>query len=60
MLPMPKGECERGWFVIGMGEMAACDGWAECERDMERSEVGVLSSTADEEGCCWWACRVDI
>lgn len=59
---MPKGERERGCEAGGRGEMVvgAC---VDCEReggmDMERSEVGVLSSTAEDEGC-WLVCRVVI
>jgi hypothetical protein len=62
MLPRfrPKGECERGWFVIGSGEMAPYEGYPDCGRDIERSEVGVLSSTALEDGCCWLAWSVVI
>jgi hypothetical protein len=59
MLPKPKGECER----MGMGAL--------CDMDIERSEVGVLSSTAEVEGGGWepeveawrveiWACWVRI
>lgn len=53
---MLKGDRERGCAALGSGEMvdvgacAACD-W-DRERDMDRSEVGVLSSTAELEGCC--------
>lgn len=43
---------------VGTCACAACD-W-DRERDMERSEVGVLSSTAELEGCCWPAVRVSI
>jgi hypothetical protein len=65
MLAKPKGEWERGWFVVGIGErgkgeMAACEGCADWGRDMERSEVGVLSSTAEDEGGCWLAWRVEM
>jgi hypothetical protein len=60
---MPYGERERGCAVepIGMGETLEW-GSDDCGRDMERSEVGVLSSTAEEAFgiCCWraviWTC----
>lgn len=61
---MLKGDRERGSAALGKGEIvddgrcAACD-W-DRDRDMERSEVGVLSSTAELEGCCWPAVRVSI
>jgi hypothetical protein len=66
ILPRPKGECDRGWLVaigsgeIGSGDMVAYEGCPDCGSDMERSEVGVLSSTAEDDGCCWFACSVEI
>ena len=61
---MLKGDRERGYAALGSGEMAdvgACAAWdCDRERDMERSEVGVLSSTAELEGGCWPVVRVSI
>lgn len=57
MVPKPKGECERGW---GTGDMPwwAWDWDMDMDMDIERSDVGVLSSTAEVD-CCW-AWRVEI
>lgn len=66
MAAEPYGERERGCAMVpvGIGEMLEW-GWVDWGRESERSEVGVLSSTAeDEDGLaltvCWraviWAC----
>lgn len=64
MVPKPKGERERGCAAEGRGEIMGGEMCEECDSeggmDMERSEVGVLSSTADAEAWCWLAWRVLI
>lgn len=71
MVPKPKGERDRGCAADGKGEVTGGEMCVECESDggidMERSEVGVPSSTAKAEGCGWlawgvliWACWLRI
>jgi hypothetical protein len=64
MLPKPKGERDRGCVAEGRGEMTGGETSVDCGSeggmDIDRSEVGVLSSTADAEGFGWLACRVLI
>jgi len=64
MVPKPNGERDRGWVADGKGETIGGEMCVDCVSeggmDMERSEVGVLSSTAEAEGCCWFAWRVLI
>lgn len=53
---LPHGDLERG-AAEGFGDIMACDPCAECWYvdgiDMERSEVGVPSSTAEVDDCGW-------
>lgn len=60
---MLKGDRERG-CALGRGDIADCETCAawdcDLDSDMERSEVGVPSSTAELEGGCWPAVRVSI
>lgn len=60
-LTWPYGERERGCDTVpGSGGMLGWEAGANCGIDMDRSDVGVLSSTAEEEPCCWLAWRVVI